>query len=164
LRINVSEEQDNDHFGVETVARFLRDHGITVQLMPADTSTAASAAETLGTGVAAIVKSLLFMHESSPFLALVSGTRTVNRERLASVLGVQSVRLARPQEVLSETGYAVGGVPPVAHRRPMRVVMDRHLTHLPMVYAAAGSSVAIFEIQPGELSRLANAEVADFAD
>jgi Cys-tRNA(Pro) deacylase len=160
----VPEEQDTDHVGVETVARFLRGHGITVRSMSSDTSTAASAAATLGTEVAAIVKSLLFMHESSPFLVLVSGTRTVNRQRLASVLGVQAVRLARPQEVLSETGYPVGGVPPVAHRFPMRVVMDRHLTAFPTVYAAAGSSVAIFEIEPGELSRLANAEIADFAD
>jgi Cys-tRNA(Pro) deacylase len=132
--------------------------------MPADTSTAAAAAETLHTDVASIVKSLLFMYGSTPVLALVSGIRTVDTERLARVVGAESVRLARPREVLAETGYAVGGVPPVAHRRPLRVLMDRHLMALPVVYAAAGSNLAIFEIQPSELSRLAQAEIADFAE
>lgn len=158
------EDQDVKELGVETVARFLRGHGLAVQTMPADTSTAASAAKTLKTEVAAIVKSLVFMSESTPIIALVSGIRTVNTERLASLLGVESIRLARPREVRSETGFEVGGVPPVAHRRPLRVVMDRHLITLPVVYAAAGSNLAIFEIRPSELSRLANAEIADFAE
>jgi Cys-tRNA(Pro) deacylase len=160
----VPADQGIEPLGVETVARFLRDHGVVVQTMPADTSTAAAAAETLHTEVAAIVKSLVFMHETTPILALVSGVRTVNTERLAAVLGVSSIRLARPREVLSETGYAVGGVPPVAHRRRLRVVMDQHLTVFPVVYAAAGSNVAVFEIRPDELCRIAQAEIADFAE
>lgn len=158
------EEPQSDTLGVAAVEQFLRPHGLAVQVMPDDTSTAASAAAALQTDVAAIVKSLVFMHGSTPIVALVSGIRTVNKNRLAVALGVESVRLAKPGEVLSETGYAVGGVPPVAHRRPLTVVMDRHLTELPVVYAAAGSNLAIFEIGPDELSRLAQAKIADFAE
>jgi Cys-tRNA(Pro) deacylase len=150
--------------GVEDVARLLDTYNIAVRTMTADTSTAESAAQALHTDVASIVKSLLFMHGSAPVLALVSGTRSVIPARLAAVVGADSVRLARPQEVRSQTGYTVGGVPPVAHRHSLRVVMDRHLTEVPLLYAAAGSSSAIFEIRPEELSRIANAEVHDFAE
>ncbi len=160
----MKEDPARTDLGVEDVERYLRDYDITVRTMPADTSTAASAAETLGTEVAAIVKSLLFMHDSTPVLALVSGNRTVNAQRLATVVGAESVRLARPREVQSLTGYAIGGVPPVAHRHAIRVVMDRHLTEYPLVYAAAGSSTAIFEVRPGDLSRIAHAAVSDFAE
>lgn len=150
--------------GVEDVEQFLANYDIAVRTVPTDTSTALSAAETLGTEVAAIVKSLLFIQDATPILALVSGIRTVNVHRLAALVGAESVRLARPREVRSLTGYAVGGVPPVAHRQPMRVVMDRHLMEFPLVYAAAGSTVAIFEIRPHDLSRISGAEVGDIAD
>lgn len=160
----MTEDQPRASLGVKDVERFLRDHDIVVRTMPADTSTALSAADTLRTDVAAIVKSLVFMHDAAPVLALVSGTRTVNAQRLASVVGAVCVRLARPREVQSLTGYAVGGVPPVAHRQVMRVVMDRHLMEFPLVYAAAGSSTAIFQVRPADLSRIARAEVADFAE
>ena len=160
----MTEDQALTDLGVEDVAEFLRDHNLTVRTMPADTSTAVSAAEALGTDVAAIVKSLLFMCDSTPVLALVSGTRTVSAQKLASVVGAESVRLARPREVRALTGYTIGGVPPVAHRHPIRVVMDHHLTEFPLVYAAAGSSSAIFEVGPDDLSRIAHAEVSDFAE
>jgi prolyl-tRNA editing enzyme YbaK/EbsC (Cys-tRNA(Pro) deacylase) len=159
-----SQTEDSNDDAVEDVAAYLREYGIRVQIMPADTATAAAAAATLQTDVASIVKSLLFMHQSTPILALVSGTRKVNKQHLATVMGVGPVRLAQPNEVAEVTGYNVGGVPPVAHRRPLRVAMDRHLMALPVVYAAAGSNVAIFEIEPAMLSRIAHAEIADFAE
>ena len=160
----MGDDHSASDLGVEDVERFLRNYNIPIRTMPADTSTAESAAETLQTEVASIVKSLVFMDGSTPVLALVSGTRSVNPSRLAAVLGAESVRLARRPEVRSHTGFTVGGVPPVAHRHRMRVIMDRHLTEFPVVYAAAGSSSAIFEIGPEELSRIADAEVADFAE
>lgn len=148
--------------GPDHVARFLSEYGISVQFMSADTSTAVSAAKTLNTTVAAIVKSLVFMGDVGAVVALVSGDRLVETTLLADLLQVKSVRLARPKEVIAETGYAVGGVPPIAHRRPLRVLMDRHLCQHPLVYAAAGSSLAIFAIEPNALSLLARAEIADF--
>lgn len=158
-----SNNQDPE-LGVDDVAGVLATHGISVQVLSSDTSTAVLAADALQTDVAAIVKSLVFMHDGTPVLALVSGTRTVNLALLAERLGAESVRLARPREVRELTGYAVGGVPPIAHRQPLRVVMDRHLVELPHVYAAAGSRVAVFEIQPDELIRISRAEVGDFAE
>ena len=160
----MSEPADPGRLQVEQVARFLRPHGIEVRFMPADTSTAASAAATLDTEVGSIAKSILFMVDSEPVLALVAGDRTVNTTRLTDLLGARSVRLARSAEVTAETGYAVGGVPPVAHRRPLRVLMDHHLLRLPVVYAAAGSNLAVFAAEPAVLARLARAEVAEFTE
>lgn len=160
----MTESGEPVRLSVETVSAFLRDHGLAVQTMPADTSTAVAAADTLGTQVAAIAKSLVFMDGDTPVLALVAGDRRADPVRLAAALDTTAVRLARPGEVLAETGYTVGGVPPVAHRRPLRVVMDRYLMDLPVIYAAAGSGVAIFAVEPDHLRRLAHATVTDFTD
>lgn len=146
---------------VATVKDYLKPHGIEVVELPADTSTAVLAAQALSTEVAAIVKSLVFLVDGDPILVLASGDRRVNRERLSQELGGNSARLAPPDVVLRVTGYAVGGVPPVAHRTPIRTMMDRHLLSHPTVYAAAGAYNAVFPIPPSRLQELTQAKVTD---
>lgn len=146
---------------VESVRAFLARHDIEVVELPADTSTALLAAEALHTSVGSIVKSLLFMADDVPVLVLASGDRKVDTRRVAGVVGGRKVRLATPAQVLAWAGYAVGGVPPVAHRQELRVLMDRTLLNFPTVYAAAGAPNAIFPVTPDHLSSLAHAEIVD---
>jgi Cys-tRNA(Pro) deacylase len=143
------------------VREVLAPHGIEVQELPADTSTAVSAAQALGTTVPAIVKSLLFLADGDPIVVLAPGDRRVDREAVARYLKAAAVRLARPDEALQFTGYPVGGVPPLAHRSRLRVLMDSHILDSAIVYAAAGSPNAIFGIEPRRLQQLAGAEIAD---
>jgi prolyl-tRNA editing enzyme YbaK/EbsC (Cys-tRNA(Pro) deacylase) len=146
---------------VEDVQQVLRAHNIQVEELPADTSTAAAAAAALGTSVGSIVKSLLFLADDEPVLVLVAGDRKLNRARLAVELGARQVRLARPEEVIEVTGYRIGGVPPVAHRRPINTLVDRNLLAPATVYAAAGASNAIFPIAASELLDLTGGQITD---
>ena len=59
------------------------------------------------------------------------------------------------------TGYAIGGVPPVGHARPLPVFIDRDLTRHPELFAAAGTPRAVFRLTPGELCRLTEGRVED---
>lgn len=149
---------------VADVRAFLQPLGVEIRELSTDTSTALLAAQALGTSVASIVKSLLFVANESPILVLVAGDRKVNVRRLESILGVGKARLATPDEVIGATGFAVGGVPPVAHATTLRVLMDRYLLDHETVYAAAGAQNAIFAITPGRLVAIAGAQVADVAD
>lgn len=151
-----------EELGTEAVSRALEPFGLQIRSMPDDTSTAVAAASALQTEVGAIVKSLLFMADGGPILALVSGDQRVNTTQLGEAVGTGSVRLAKPGEVLSITGYRVGGVPPVGHRTPLPVFVDRTLKRYSRVYAAAGSSVDIFETSPDQLTEISGATVADF--
>jgi prolyl-tRNA editing enzyme YbaK/EbsC (Cys-tRNA(Pro) deacylase) len=144
----------------DDVRQALAPHGIAVQELTADTSTAVLAAEALGTSVGSIVKSLLFLADE-PVLVLAAGDRSVDRARLAIDLGVDAVRLAKPAQVLEITGYAVGGVPPLAHRTPLHTLMDRALFGYDVVYAAAGSPRAIFAVAPHALWALLGATITD---
>jgi len=145
------------------VRAYLEQHQLEIMELPADTSTATSAAEALNTTVDTIVKSLLFVVGDEPVLVLASGDRTVQTGELAQLLGAAKARLARPQEVKEITGFAVGGVPPIAHGRPLRTLVDRHLMRHGTVYAAAGGSNAIFAVAPERLLELSGGELANIA-
>ena len=147
----------------EHVRAFLAPFGVSVVEISADTSTAPLAAKALGTSVGSIAKSLLFMVGSEPVLVIASGDKTVDEDLLSALSGSAGVhvRLAKPSEVLSCTGYRVGGVPPVALRSEMRVLMDRTLLRYDTVYAAAGAADAIFPIAPDRLRVISGAEVVE---
>lgn len=147
--------------GVQDVRAALRPHALAVQELSGDTSTAPLAAAALATGVETIVKSLLFLADGNPVLMLVAGDRRGDASLLAEELGVATVRLARPADVIRITGYAVGGVPPLGHRTPLRTLMDRTLLNFPTVYAAAGAGNAVFAVAPHRLQDITHAVITD---
>ncbi|MDR7465546.1 MAG: YbaK/EbsC family protein [Armatimonadota bacterium] len=132
-----------------------------IQEFPAGTRTAEDAARALGTTVAQIVKSLVFLADGRPVLTLVSGANRVDERKLAAACGAQRVVKADAAAVRAATGFAIGGVPPVGHSRPLRTFLDRDLLAHPVVYAAAGTPNTVFPIAPGELQRICGAEVVD---
>ena len=115
-----------------------------------------------GCAEGAIVKSLVFRGAESGqgVLVLTSGANRVHEKRLGRQLGEKLAR-AHADFVRSVTGYAIGGVPPLGHASPMRVVMDRDLQGYAEIWAAAGTPRAVFPTTPAELLRLTGAEVLD---
>ena len=122
--------------------------------------TAAEAAAACGVSVGQIVKSLVFVAGDEPILVLVSGVNQADERRLAALSG-QSVRRADANVVRGSTGYAIGGVPPVGHPRPLRVFIDRDLLGHERLIAAAGTPHAVFPITPAELCRVTGGAVVD---
>ncbi|MGH2455377.1 MAG: YbaK/EbsC family protein, partial [Candidatus Limnocylindria bacterium] len=109
-----------------------------------ETRTAVDAARAVGCEVGQIVKSLVFVADGAPVVALVSGAHQLDPRRLAEALGAEQVRRATGDEVRSATGYAIGGVPPLGHAGPLPVLIDEHLLAHPFVWAAAGLPDAVF--------------------
>lgn len=132
------------------------------------THTAAEAASAVGAELGQIVKSLVFVVPSDngpePLLCLVSGPNRVDLARLAAVAGESEVRRATAREAHELTGFAIGGIPPIGHTRPLRVIMDPDLGRYPIVWAAAGLPTAVFPVPPATLRVLANATVAPIAE
>ena len=156
----------DDHPKVARViaAAARREIEIHVLRFPAGTRTAVDAANAVGADVAQIVKSLVFMADGSPVIALVSGADRLDPARLAATLGVTSVERANGDQAQAATGYAIGGIPPFGHDRELAVVMDEHLLRHDTVWAAAGLPDAVFAIQPERLRIAAGAKVAAVAD
>jgi len=126
------------------------------------TRTAEEAAAAVGTTVGRIVKSLVFAVGDEPILTLVSGANRLDTERLAAHLR-RPVRRANAETVRAATGFAIGGVPPLGHARPLDVYIDQDLMGYDTVYAAAGSPNSVFPIAPAELQRVTGGTVLDIA-
>ena len=124
--------------------------------------TAAQAASALHCEIAQIVKSLIFqgVRSQAPYLLLLGGNNRVDLTKVASVLG-EPVQRADPDWVKSLTGFAIGGIPPIAHAVPIRTLMDEELFHYSELWAAAGHPHAVFLCNPQDLQRLTDAVVTD---
>lgn len=150
----------------DRVAAVLRQAGVNVQVLefPQGTRTARDAAAAVGTTLAQIVKSLVFLADGRPVLVLASGANRVDTAKLARAAGVQTVQKAGASAVQDATGYAIGGVPPVAHARTLPVFIDRDLMGFDVVYAAAGTPSSVFPIEPRVLQRLTDGVVIELRE
>jgi prolyl-tRNA editing enzyme YbaK/EbsC (Cys-tRNA(Pro) deacylase) len=125
---------------------------LTVLELPASTRTADDAARALNCAKAQIVKSLVFRDSASgdPLLVLASGPNRVDEKILAQLVGGK-VEKADADFVKEVTGYAIGGVPPIGHSRPLAVFVDEDLLKFEETWAAAGTPQAVFKI-PGRIT------------
>ena len=129
----------------------------------ASTRTSEDAAAAIGCTVAEIAKSLIFRAaDGRPVLVIASGTNRVDERKVRALLG-QKIERADADFVRDATGYAIGGVPPVAHATAPIVLIDSDLERFPHVWAAAGTPNAVFRIAPADLIRLSDGRVADVA-
>ncbi len=154
---------------VERVRQALSASGLDpglVRELPSDTSTAEAAALAVAAPQGSIVKSLIFVADDTPLLVLVAGDQRVDTKRLRAALGMSKrrLRIARPQDVLEYTGFEVGGVPPVGHGKRMRTLIDSTLARFEVVWAAAGSSNAVFPIPFEKLLTVTGGEVMDLVE
>ena len=133
-----------------------------VREMTASTRTSAEAAAAIGCEVAQIAKSLIFRGRDSnaPLLVVASGINRVDEKKLAALAGERVIR-PDAEFVRAATGFAIGGVPPVGHERPIRTFIDADMLLLDPIWAAAGTPVAVFSTTPAELAALTAGEVVD---
>ncbi len=153
---------------IDRVRDYLRERGVGIEVVELDksTRTAQLAAEAIGTELGSIVKSLVFVAGEGLVLVLVAGDRRASVKKIARLLGVgkKKVKIADADRVRAETGYAIGGVPPVAHDPPLRTLIDRSLARFETVHAAAGAPNAVFPIAYETLLELTGGQVADVTE
>jgi len=128
--------------------------GMSLQVveLPSSTRTAVEAAQAVGCQVGQIVKSLVFRATQSdrPVLVVASGANRVNEARLGAVLG-EPIGKADADYVRQRTGFAIGGVPPLAHAEALQIFIDQDLLQYGEIWAAAGTPHAVFCLTPAQL-------------
>jgi len=125
------------------------------------TRTAEKAAAAIGCTVAQICKSMVFRGTESgrAILILASGVNRVSETRAAEAVGEN---LERPDAafVRQETGFAIGGVAPVGHLKPLPLFIDEDLLQYEVIWAAAGAPTAVFSVDPRVLSEKVGGVIA----
>lgn len=123
--------------------------------------TSQEAADALGVSVGQIAKSIVFRRKADDAAVLVvtSGDRRVDEKKVAALTG--ALGRADPEFVKARTGFAIGGVAPLAHLTPCVTLIDRELSRFDRIWAAAGHPNGVFPLAPGDLAALTGAPVAD---
>jgi len=136
---------------------------VDVRQFPDGTRSAADAARAIGVELGQIVKSLVFIVDGEPVVALMSGANRLDEAQLARAAGGERAWRADATAVREATGFPVGGVPPFGHRRPLPTFVDEDLLGYDELWAAAGTPSHNFAIAPESLVRVTGGRVCELA-
>ena len=122
--------------------------------------TAAEAAAAVGCRVDQIAKSLVFRLRDSgrALLVITSGANRVDEAAVGALAG-EPLDKADAAFVREQTGFAIGGVAPVGHARPVTTLIDADLLKWPEIWAAAGRPNTVFRLTPADLVRITSGRV-----
>jgi len=123
--------------------------------LPASTRTSQEAAQAIGCQVGQIAKSIIFQSCTThrPVMVIASGPNRINETVITEQLG-EPVRKADADFVRQQTGFVIGGVPPVGLASPLPTFIDQDLMPYPEIWAAAGTPHAVFRLTPTDLLRM----------
>ena len=129
--------------------------------LPDSTRTAVEAAAAAGCTVGQIAKSLVFRGKQSgaAILVIASGGNRVDEKKLKALAG-ENIGKPDADFVRAQTGFVIGGVPPIGHAQPLRTFVDQDLWRYAEIWAAAGHPNAVFRLTPAELVQMTGGGVA----
>lgn len=136
---------------------------IEVREMTVTTKTAQEAADAISVHVDQIAKSIIFRGAETgrAHLFVTAGGNRVDPHKAALLAGEAMAR-ADAAFIRAETGFAIGGVSPIGHIKPVAAYFDDRLAEFKTIWAAAGTPNHMFEIEPSRLATAINAKQSDF--
>ncbi len=130
--------------------------------------TASQAADALGVQLGQIAKSIIFRRKPDDVAVLVitSGDRRVDEKKVQALICSTGQKLGRADAdfVKATTGFAIGGVSPLAHLKPSVTLIDQTLSRFDVIWAAAGHPNAVFQLSFTQLQTLTGAPACDVAE
>lgn len=145
-------------------AQLLNEAGVATRVVEFEqpTRTSAEAAAVIGCTVAEIAKSIVFRGKDSgqAVVVVASGDNRVSEAKVAAQVG-EALARADADFVRSATGYAIGGVAPLGHAQPVKLLLDEDLQRFDTVWAAAGTPFSVFPLSPAQLQALTGVAWSD---
>ena len=96
-------------------------------------------------------------------VVVASGDNRVSEAKVAAKVDEPLAR-ADADFVRMATGYAIGGVAPIGHSQPVKLLLDRDLRRFATVWAAGGTPYSVFPVTPDQLQRLTGADWSDVSE
>jgi len=127
-------------------------------------TTAQLAADALGCAVGQIANSLIFkdLRNQTAILIMSPGGQRVDLEKVQQLTGLELAR-ADAKFVREQVGFAIGGVPPVAHPKPLATILEVSLQDYAEIWAAAGTPDSVFCMTPQQLQQITGGDWMDVA-
>jgi prolyl-tRNA editing enzyme YbaK/EbsC (Cys-tRNA(Pro) deacylase) len=154
--------------GVNDLQHYMQVHDIPGEIvhLSTPTPTVETAARAVGTHAGQVIKSILFLVDGNPVLAIASGLSSIKRQAIARIYGVGKgkVRLASAEMVLEISGYEVGAMPPFGHQQPLTTLIDKRVLDFSEAYAGGGAENALLRCNPRDIVEASGAMITDLQD
>ena len=144
---------------IESVKAYFEQWNREVDVMEFETSSATvdQAAETIGVIPARIAKTISFRgSEEIAILIVAAGDAKVDNKKFRQRFGFKP-RMLSPDEVLEQTGHAIGGVCPFALKNDLEVYLDVSTQRFETLFPACGSTNSAIELTKEELFQYSSA-------
>lgn len=137
---------------IEKVKAYFEQLGRAQDVLEFETSSATVelAAEAAHVIPARITKTLAFQKEDSCILIAAAGDAKIDNRKFKNEFSMKAKMLS-PEQTLSLTGHAIGGVCPFAVPETVKTYADVSLKRFETVFPAAGSSNSAIELTCDEL-------------
>ncbi|WP_312472009.1 YbaK/EbsC family protein [Neobacillus sp.] len=138
---------------LESVKEHLQQWNRVADMMEFETSSATVelAAEAIGVIPARIAKTLSFRsdHEKA-ILIVAAGDVKIDNKKFRQTFGFKA-RMLTPDEVLEQTGHAIGGVCPFGLKNELDVFLDVSMKRFETLFPACGSTNSAIELTTDEI-------------
>lgn len=158
-------EENNSSIRKVKEAIIERGFDFEIKVLPDSTRTAKEAADTIGCTISEIAKSLIFksIESEKPVLVIASGSNRVATDKISNLLNEEIIK-ADADFIRKQTGFAIGGIPPVGHKYALNTIIDEDLLNFDIIWAAAGSPFAVFSLHSKELADMTGGKIAEIKE
>ena len=110
-----------------------------------------------------VIKTLVFIG-SNPVIAIMPGDKRANITKIEELTGEQGLRMAKPTEVMTLTGYGVGSVSPFGINPSIKQIADNSILTLSSLFLGSGKSDVLIKISQTEFGKSFRGTFASISD
>jgi prolyl-tRNA editing enzyme YbaK/EbsC (Cys-tRNA(Pro) deacylase) len=139
---------------IEKVKRFFEQFGLADKILEfaVSSATVELAAQAIGCEPQRIAKTLSFKVKDKVILIVVAGDARIDNRKFKERFSTKA-KMLTPEEVITFTGYPVGGVCPFAVGDEVDIYLDKSLKRFNTVFPACGSGNSAIELTIEELEK-----------
>lgn len=151
---------------LEIITKILESHTIDYSIIHHDVAyTSQEIAAKIHIPGKSFLKSVLFIAEDKPLLAITSAVHHINVDKLKSEAGVKSLRLATEEEIKEYfPDFEVGAEPPFGNAKKIEVFLDICLWSEEVIFFNAGTHKEIIKMQFKDLLSLIKPNLKEFSE
>lgn len=145
--------------------RELRDKGVNFELVPlAQTVHTVHDVQVACKCEASEVIKTLILIGSHPIVVIISGDKRANIAKIEKLTGERGLRMAKPAEVTTLTGYGVGSVSPFGINPAIKQIADNSVLTLSSLFLGSGKSDVLIKISQAEFGKSFRGTFASISD
>ena len=148
---------------VERVFQLLDEKGVKYERSEHEpVRTSEEAAKMRGVDLKTGVKAMLLKTSEGKFIiVLIEADKRVDLKKISEMEKIKKLSIAKPEEVLSETGCEIGGVPPFGYTKngennQIKTYMDRNILENNLVNFNAGDRRVSVSMKGKDLEKVVN--------